>query len=119
VLRLFEDPELAALFGPGSFAELPVAGEIVGTDGSAQVIHGQIDRLVIMEQSVLIVDYKTNRPPPQAESEVAPLYVRQMATYRAAVRRIYPDKRIDCALLWTDGPRFMPLAEATLDDHAP
>jgi ATP-dependent helicase/nuclease subunit A len=119
VLRLFEDPALAALFGPGSFAELPVAGEIIGADGSARVIHGQIDRLVIMEQSILIVDYKTNRPPPQAESEVAPLYLRQMATYRAAVRRIYPDKRIDCALLWTDGPRFMPLGQATLDSHAP
>ena len=119
VLRLFEDPALAALFGPGSFAELPGAGEIAGADGSAQVIHGQIDRLVIMEQSVLIVDYKTNRPPPTRESDVAAMYLRQMATYRAAVRRIYPDKRVDCALLWTDGPRFMKLAEATLDAHAP
>jgi ATP-dependent helicase/nuclease subunit A len=119
VLRLFDDPTLGHVFGPGSFAELPVAGEIIGTDGSLRVIHGQIDRLVVMDRSVLIVDYKTNRPPPTRESEVAPVYLRQMATYRAALRRIYPGRRVDCALLWTDGPRFMALAEQTLDAHAP
>jgi ATP-dependent helicase/nuclease subunit A len=119
VLRLFDDPALAPLFGPGSLAELPVAGEIAGRDGRPQVIHGQIDRLVVLDRSVLIVDYKTNRPPPLLESEVAPVYLRQMATYRAALGRIYPGRRIDCALLWTDGPRFMPLGAAILDAHAP
>lgn len=119
VLRLFDDPALGHVFGPGSFAELPVAGEITGADGSPRVIHGQIDRLVVMERSVLIVDYKTNRPPPLRESDVAPIYLRQMATYRAALRRIYPGRQVDCALLWTDGPRFMALAEETLDAHAP
>ena len=119
VLRLFEDPAIAPLFGPGSFAELPVAGEIAGSDGSLRVIHGQIDRLVVRERSVLIVDFKTNRPPPARESEVAPVYLRQMASYRAALRRIYPDRSVDCALLWTDGPRFMPLTAEALDPHAP
>lgn len=119
VLRLFDDPELAPLFGPGSFAELPIAGEITGRDGVPQVIHGQIDRLVVLDRSVLILDYKTNRPPPQVESEVAPLYLRQMATYRAAVGRIYPGKQVECALLWTDGPHLMRLSPALLDRHAP
>ena len=51
VLRLFDDPTLGHVFGPGSFAELPVAGEIVGADGSLRVIHGQIDRLVVTESA--------------------------------------------------------------------
>ena len=119
MLRLFEDPALAPLFGPGSLAEVPVAGLVRGADGSLQVIHGQIDRLVVLEQSVLIVDYKTNRPPPKTESEVAPLYLRQMAAYRAAIRAAWPNRAVSCALLWTDGPRFMPLSDRLLDGHAP
>jgi ATP-dependent helicase/nuclease subunit A len=119
VLRLFDDPLIAPLFGPESFAELPVAGEIIGRDGVPQVVSGQIDRLVVLDRSVLILDYKTNRPPPRLETEVSPVYLRQMATYRAAMRGIYPDRRVDCALLWTDGPHLMPLTSAILDAHAP
>ena len=119
VLRLFDDPAVAPLFGPGGMAEVPIAGEIRAADGSLQVIHGQIDRLVVTERSVLILDYKTNRPPPLVESEVAPIYLRQMAVYRAAIRHAWPDRSVSCALLWTDGPRFMPLSDALLDAHAP
>lgn len=115
VLRLFEDPQLAPIFGPGSMAEVPVAGTIPRADGTLQVIHGQIDRLVVLERSVLIVDFKTNRPPPATEAEVTPLYLRQMAAYRAAIRAAWPDRTVSCALLWTDGPRFMPLSDALLD----
>ena len=61
---------------------------------------------------MLIVDYKTVRPPPATEDAVPPLYLRQLATYRAALARIYPDRRIDCALLWTEGPRLMPISPA-------
>jgi len=68
---------------------------------------------------VLIVDFKTVRPAPAAEEEVPALYLRQLATYRAALARIYPDRPVDCALLWTDGPFLMPLSPALLDRHLP
>ena len=38
-----------------------------------------------------------------------------MALYRAALARIYPGKRIECALIWTVGPRLMKLPAALLD----
>ena len=53
---------------------------------------------------VLIVDFKTNRPPPQDERDVPALYATQMALYREAAARIFPGKRIACALVWTEGP---------------
>jgi ATP-dependent helicase/nuclease subunit A len=42
-----------------------------------------------------------------------------MAAYAALLRQIYPDRRVRCALLWTEGPRLMPLDEEVLARHAP
>ena len=48
-------------------------------------------------------------------ADIPQAYVRQMATYRALLRQIYPDKSVDCALLWTDGPNLMPVPAEMLD----
>jgi len=78
------------------------------------VVSGQIDRLCVYSDRVLILDYKSNRPPPKTEEEVAPLYMMQMATYAALMQEAYPDHKIECALLWTDGPRLMRLSETSM-----
>ncbi|MBT5048753.1 MAG: double-strand break repair helicase AddA, partial [Rhodospirillaceae bacterium] len=114
ILAVLENPAFAALFGPGSRAEVPVIGRI-----GDHVIAGQVDRLCVTDEAVHIVDYKTNRPPPTDPADVAPIYLRQMAAYRAVVREIYPNKSIICALLWTDGPTLMTLPEAVLDHWEP
>jgi ATP-dependent helicase/nuclease subunit A len=116
-LAVLDDPAFAALFGPGSRAEVPIVGLIDSGDGP-QAVSGQVDRLVITPDSVLVVDYKTNRPAPATEAEVAGVYLRQMAAYRTVLSKIYPDLRIDCALLWTDGPRLMQLSPAILAAQA-
>lgn len=118
VLAVLDDPRFAALFGPGSRAEVPIAGLVEGPDGP-ETVSGQIDRLVVGESAVLIVDFKSNRPPPATMEEVPELYWRQMAAYRAVVARLYPDRSVDCALLWTDGPRLMPLSGPRLDPAHP
>ena len=64
---------------------------------------------------VLILDFKTNRPPPASEADVAPLYLDQMALYRAAAQRVFPQTRIVCGLLFTDGPRLLQLSDVVLD----
>jgi len=117
-LRVLEDPVFAPLFGPGSQAEVRVVGEIAGERGTMD-LSGQVDRLVVTAAEVLVLDYKTNRPPPASESEVAEIYLRQMAAYRAVLRRIYADRPVTCALLWTDGPRLMPLPAWLLDRYSP
>jgi ATP-dependent helicase/nuclease subunit A len=96
--------DFAPLFGPGSVAEVPVVGLIGG-----RALSGQIDRLVVDGASVLIVDYKTIRPVPADLDAVPPLYLEQLAAYRAAIAAVFPDKEIRCALLWTDGPVLMPV----------
>jgi ATP-dependent helicase/nuclease subunit A len=118
-LAVLSQPDFAPLFGPGSHAEVPLVGVIPASTGSGHAVSAQIDRLVVMEDQILIVDYKTLRPPPAVEEEVAPLYLRQLAIYRAALARIYPGREIRCALLWTEGPRLMPISPEILAGYLP
>ncbi len=108
-------PEFAPVFGPGSRAEVSIAG-LTPTMGAGVAISGQIDRLLITQHAIWVVDYKTHRPPPVSPDDVPKIYVRQMAAYRAALRMIYPHHQVRCALIWTDIPLLMPLSQAQLDD---
>ena len=62
-----------------------------------------------------MADFKTNRPPPTNEEQVPRIYLAQMALYRAAAARIFPNKRIVCGLVFTDGPRLLQLSDVVLD----
>jgi len=119
IVKVLNHPDFAPIFGEGSQAEVPIVGLINEMkDQDAKIISGAIDRMIVTEDSVLIVDYKTNRPPPTDETQVQKIYLKQMAAYRAAMMRIYPDKEIRCALLWTDGPNLMELSSIRLDDYS-
>ena len=113
-LSLLSHPDFAPLFAPGSLAEVPVVG-LIGD----HALSGQIDRLVVAEGRVLIVDYKTLRRPPETEDEVSALYLRQLALYSAALARVYPGREIQCALLWTEAPLLMPIGRDRLAPYLP
>ena len=113
-LRVLETPEFAAIFGPNSLAEVSVAG-LLPALGEDVAISGQIDRLLIGEEEILIIDYKTNFNPPESADAAPRIYVRQMAAYRAALQAIYPGRPVRCALIWTDTPALMLLPERLLD----
>jgi ATP-dependent helicase/nuclease subunit A len=113
-LAVLSHPDFAALFAPGSHAEVPLVGLIGG-----RAVAAQIDRLVVGADRVLIVDYKTLRPPPASERDVPPAYLHQLALYRAALECIYPAREIRCALLWTEGPRLMPISPEILTGYLP
>ncbi|MEC9345020.1 MAG: double-strand break repair helicase AddA [Pseudomonadota bacterium] len=112
-LAVLEMPELAGLFGPGSRAEVPVAGLV----GPTAVV-GQVDRLAITADSVWIADYKTNRPPPLRVEDVPLAHIRQMALYRAVLQRIHPGHAIRCVLVWTERASVMEVPPARMDDIA-
>ena len=103
-MAVINDPEFSAIFGLGSMAEVPISGVIEG-----RVLSGQIDRLLIGEDEILIVDYKTNRPSPREIEKVPAIYIRQMSLYRRSMAEMYPEKAVKCALLWTEGPHLMVL----------
>jgi ATP-dependent helicase/nuclease subunit A len=115
-LDVLASSEFAVLFGPDSRAEVAIAAEIPRPKGRgpALKINGQIDRLAVHGNSVYVIDYKTNRPPPIEAAQVAEAYLFQLAAYRLALARLFPDKSLKAAILWTDGPRLMEIPEAML-----
>ncbi len=119
-LSVLNDPNFAELFGPGSRAEVPIVGLLdPSDDGKPVVVSGQVDRLLVSDAEIAVIDYKTNRPSPNSPDEVPTVYLRQMATYRALLQAIYPGRNVRAALIWTDAARLMALPEALLDAHAP
>ncbi len=114
VLAVLGDPAHAALFGPGSLAEVPLSAVVDGV-----VVAGIVDRLLVAGDAVTVIDYKTGRHVPASAAEVAPAYLRQMAAYRDALRVIFPRRRVEAALLYTAAPRLVRLGDALLDAHKP
>jgi ATP-dependent helicase/nuclease subunit A len=113
VLAVLEDEKFAALFAPGSRAEVPIVGRL-----GARMVAGQADRLAVSPQAVFIADYKTNRPAPFSREAAAnryPGYVTQLALYRAVLMRLYPDRPVRAALVWTEVPQLMEIPAAMLD----
>lgn len=72
-----------------------------------RIISGQIDRLVVCPDKVMIVDYKTNRPAAESPDNVPDAYMKQMRAYRELVKKIYPDKNIETYILWTNTAKIM------------
>lgn len=114
VLAVLDDPAHAALFGPGSLAEVPLSAVVDGA-----VVAGIVDRLLVTDDAVTVIDYKTGRHVPARASDVQPAYLRQMAAYRDALAAIFPSRRIAAALLYTAAPRLIDLDDALLDAHKP
>ena len=111
---VLDDAVFAPVFGEGSRAEVALTGSAPQLPGGVS-INGRIDRLVVTPERVLVVDYKTNRPAPAAIEDADPSYVLQMAIYVAVLRRLYPDRPVEGALVWTDGPRLMAIPGALMD----
>ena len=113
-LFLLADARFSELFSPGSRAEVPIVGW-VEIHGEKRRVSGQVDRLAVTQASVLIGDFKTNRPPPSRIEEVPQSYIRQLALYRAVLKKLYPNKPIRAALIWTEVPDLMELSDEALD----
>ncbi len=114
VLALLRHPDFAPLFSSAALAEAPVSALL--PDGT--VLAGQIDRLLIRDDAILIVDYKSDHHLPTEPAAVPTAYLRQMAAYRWALQRIWT-RPVRAALLWTDIPQLMPLPDALLDVYQP
>lgn len=114
VLKLMASPEGIRIFGAQSRAEVALAGEITLSDGTRRAVAGRIDRLIVVDHRVEIIDLKTGRPHAPEEDFAI---LRQMALYRALLAAIYPGHEIACRILWTETGVLADLAGEALD-HA-
>ena len=98
---------LAEALADDALAEVGVTATLEELGGRR--IHGTIDLLVVKEDRILAIDYKSNQILPEHPETVPDGLLRQMGAYAAALAQIYPGRQIDTAILWTSGPTLMPL----------
>jgi ATP-dependent helicase/nuclease subunit A len=112
-LAVLADPRFAAVFGPGSRAEVALAGGAARLPATLAV-SGRADRLVVEAGRVLVVDFKTSRPAPATIEDADGAYILQMAIYAAVLAEIFPGRKIEAALVWTDGPKLMAVPQGMM-----
>jgi ATP-dependent helicase/nuclease subunit A len=96
------DPALGPWFGADAYAEAPLSAVVEDV-----VITGTIDRLIVGEEVVRALDFKTGRNPPSDLAGVPAPHLRQMRAYRDALARIFPGRRIETALFYTAALRLI------------
>jgi len=115
VLRVLETPEWAPLFAPEALAEAPIAAVIEG----GLVVAGTVDRLLVTDEAIQLVDFKTSRRAPERFEEIPLYHRRQIAAYAAALGVIFPGRRIEAGLLYTAAPRLFVLTPDQLARDKP
>ncbi|WOI55926.1 double-strand break repair helicase AddA [Palleronia sp. LCG004] len=117
--RVLGAPAFRDLLARPAFIEV----ELSVPHPSGARIEGAIDRLIVDDDRVLAIDYKSNRIVPETPDAIPEGLLRQMGAYAAGLARIYPGKRVELALLWTATATLMPVetalaarAFAALDD---
>ena len=114
VLGVLGDPRFAPLFATQGEAEVSVMGTL-RIRGEDRAVSGRIDRICVDEGRVLIIDYKTGLAPLPDEAPPAG-HVSQLAIYRALLTPLYPDHRIEAALVYVSGPVLVEIAGKDLDE---
>jgi ATP-dependent helicase/nuclease subunit A len=104
VCGILSQPDFAPLFGPGSLGEAPLAATL--PDG--RVIAGTVDRLLVEERQVSVIDFKTGRVPADI-TNIPNGHRAQMSAYAEALRIIFPGRAVRAALLYTSGPELFEL----------
>ncbi len=104
--RVLTSPSLSFVFDTDTLAEVELAGDsaVLGAP-----VMGVIDRLIVEPDRILAVDFKTNRVVPDSPANVPEGLLRQMGAYAELLAAIYPDRRVETAILWSTDATLMPL----------
>lgn len=102
--HVLTNPDLKAIFAPDTLAEVAITADLDG-----RRIHGVIDRLIVTPERVQAIDFKSNATVPTSVETCPEGLLRQMGAYAHALAALYPDRRIDTALLWTRTATLMDL----------
>jgi ATP-dependent helicase/nuclease subunit A len=102
VCSIISASAFSALFGPTSLGEAPLAATL--SDG--RVIAGTVDRLLVEEGRVSVIDFKTGRVP-ASDADIPNSHRLQMMAYAEALQVIFPGREVRASLLYTAGPRLI------------
>jgi ATP-dependent helicase/nuclease subunit A len=101
--RVLTAPTLAPIFA-GALTEVA----LTAPTEKGQMM-GIIDRLIVDAGRVLAIDFKSNQIVPSRPADVPEGILAQMGAYHAALTQIYPNHRVDMAIVWTKTATMMQL----------
>ena len=114
VSKVLKSPGLARVFAKEALAEVDVSASLPELKGTR--ISGRIDRLIIGRDCILAVDFKSNRIVPDRPEAVPEGILRQLGAYRSALGSIWPDRRVDTAVLWTRSAELMEMPDEIIQN---
>ncbi|UIP92947.1 UvrD-helicase domain-containing protein [Wolbachia endosymbiont of Anopheles demeilloni] len=82
------------LFDLEGKSEIPLSGTI---DGKPVLV--RLDRLCITEDKAIIIDYKSHHNVSISSSNEIK---KQMLIYKTLVQEVYPDKQVECLVIWME-----------------
>lgn len=112
-VSILSRPELAEVFGPGSRPEVPILAKGV-REGKPILIAGRIDRLVVDQARVMVVDFKSDAVTPGTFDAVPPSYLTQLSLYAMVASQLFPGRTVAAAILWTQLESLMLLPQDRL-----
>lgn len=101
VAVIFKIPEINALFSKNGQSEVSV---FVKEEGKSRT--RRIDRMLVKDDEVLILDYKTNRIAPQNVAEIPSSYQEQLNDYKRILGRIYEGRKVRAFLLYIESMKL-------------
>ncbi len=112
VFTVLGHPDFAEVFRSDSMAEVPLAAIVGG-----QVVAGTADRLLVRDERVTVVDFKTARRPPARLVDIPETTLRQMAAYVAVIEAIYPGRPVLAGILYTQTPQIFELPQELVQQY--
>ena len=103
--NILKNPSFEFIFAPDVLAEVQFS-TIVESVGGIPIV-GVIDRLVLSQESALIIDFKTNQEVPSSIDEVPLGILKQMGAYAASMQKVFPKKNIELGIIWTHSAELM------------
>jgi len=116
-LQTVRDPALALVFDSSRYRQ--ACNEVaLQYQDAGRLVYGVIDRLLLEDDRVLVIDYKTHRSAtPETLPALAASYREQMRLYARGAARLWPGRRVKSYLLFTACNRLFDMDDAT--DSAP
>ncbi|MFK7939572.1 MAG: double-strand break repair helicase AddA [Roseovarius sp.] len=114
VTAVLASSALQPLFGPDNLREVRVTATLDQLGGHR--VHGIIDLLLVDQNKVLAIDFKSNAMVPSSAQTCPEGLLQQMGAYALALSQVYPDRQIETALLWTRTAELMVLPHDLVTD---
>ena len=102
VRNILTEKTFERLFQGNSRAEVPLIGYDQG-----KLYTARLDRLVVFEDEVWIIDYKTDASPPADPRHIDLRYKNQLRLYRELAQQLYPQHQLKTMILWTETRHLM------------